>query len=138
MSLVAEAALLYEAVAARLEPRLKAAGLSIGTFELLSAVHAAKGKAHQAELARRLGVTPPTLCEALRSAVRAGLVEQHDDPKDARVKRVSLTQAGTSALALTLAALDELEREVVAELGEEEARTLAEGLRRASRRLTRA
>ncbi|MCX7799355.1 MAG: MarR family winged helix-turn-helix transcriptional regulator [Fimbriimonadales bacterium] len=138
VSLVAEAALFYEAVASRLEPRLKEAGLTMGTFELLSAVHAARGRAHQAELARRLGVTPPTLCEALRSAVRAGLVVQQDDPADARIKRVSLTEAGAAALARTLSELDELEREAVAELGEQAALELATGLRRAARRLIRA
>jgi DNA-binding MarR family transcriptional regulator len=136
VSLVAEAAVFYEAVATRLEPRLQAVGLSLGTFELLSAVHAARGKAHQAALARRLGVTPPTLCEALRSAVRAGLVTQDRDPSDARIKRVSLTAAGTAALGRALLALDELEREVVEELGQEAARALADGLRRATRRLT--
>ncbi|MFN3683021.1 MAG: MarR family winged helix-turn-helix transcriptional regulator [Fimbriimonadaceae bacterium] len=138
LSLVAEAALFYETVAERLEPDLKAAGLTLGAFELLSAVHAARGRAHQAELARRLGISPPTLCEALRVAVREGWVLQEADPSDARVRRVRLTPAGSEALTRVLSALDRLEQEAAEALGAERAADLAASLREASVRLRRA
>lgn len=138
LSLVAEAALFYETVAERLEPDLKAAGLTLSAFELLSAVHAARGRSHQAELARRLGISPPTLCETLRVAVRQGWVMQQEDPSDARVRRIQLTPAGSEALARVLAALDRIEQEATEALGPERAADLASALREASVRLRRA
>lgn len=137
-SLAAEAALFYETIAERLEPELRAAGLTMGAFELLSSVHAARGQAHQAELARRLGISPPTLCETLRAAVRDGLVEQVEDPSDARMRRVRLTAAGNRALSAALAAIDRLDQEVAQALGERRAAELAAALRQASVTLRRA
>lgn len=138
LSLVAEVALFYETVAERLEPDLKAAGLTMGAFELLSAVHAARGRAHQAELARRLGISPPTLCETLRVAVRQGWVVQQEDPADARVRRIQLTSAGSQAMTKVLAALDRLEHEAAEALGAQRTADLASALREASVRLRRA
>lgn len=48
------------------------------------------------ELARRLGVEPPTITKMLRRLEGCGLVERRPDPQDARSFRVRLTREGRS------------------------------------------
>lgn len=112
-SLSARASVLSEMVSARLDPVLEANGLNFGTFELLSAAHAADGKASQAELARRLGITPPSLCEAVKGAIAKGLVEQRPNKRDRRVHRIQLTRKGGAALRKILSALAATEQSMV-------------------------
>lgn len=108
-SLSARASVLSELVSAQLGPVLEANGLNYGTFELLSAAHAADGKASQAELARRLGITPPSLCEAVKGAMAKGLVEQRANKRDRRENRIQLTRKGGAALRKVLSALSATE-----------------------------
>ena len=115
-SLSAQASVLSELVAARFEPELVRAGINFSTFELLSAAHAADGKASQAELARRLGITAPSLCESIKQAVARELVEQRPYGRDRRVHRVQLTRKGGAVLRKVLIALAEIEDSLVAGL----------------------
>jgi MarR family transcriptional regulator, organic hydroperoxide resistance regulator len=48
------------------------------------------------ELAERLGVEPPTVTRMLRRLEKCGLVERHEDLRDARSFRVYLTGEGRS------------------------------------------
>lgn len=48
------------------------------------------------ELARRLGVEPPTITKMLRRLENCGIVERSPDPRDARSFRVRLTPEGRS------------------------------------------
>ncbi len=82
---------LYELQAALLEPRLEAIGIGLSTFQLLSAVRGAGDQASQAEIARRLAVTPATLSETVAGHVRRGLLEQTRSPQDKRVRILVLT-----------------------------------------------
>lgn len=75
-------------------PVLEREGVTGPTFELLTAIHATQGKASQARVAEVLGVTPPTLCESVKVAVRSGLIVQEANPRDRRAKRLSLTAKG--------------------------------------------
>ena len=75
-------------------PVLERENVSGPTFELLTAIHATQGKASQARVAEVLGVTPPTLCESVKVAVRQGLILQEANPRDRRAKRLSLTGKG--------------------------------------------
>lgn len=108
-TLTGQAAILSELASAYIEPALKQHGLNLGAFELLSAVQACKGQANQNELAQRLGITPPSLCEALKSAVKKGLVEQATSPNDKRAKTVRLTNKGSKALELALQEIGRME-----------------------------
>jgi DNA-binding MarR family transcriptional regulator len=108
-SLTGQAAILSELASAYIEPTLKQQGLNLGTFELLSAVQASKGQAKQNELAERLGITPPSLCEALKSAVKKGFVEQVASPTDQRAKMVRLTNKGSKALDFALLTINQME-----------------------------
>ncbi len=108
-TLTGQAAILSELASAFIEPALKQQGMNLGTFELLSAVQASKGQAKQNELADRLGITPPSLCEALKSAVKKGFVEQAPSPQDQRAKIVRLTNKGSKALEFALQTISQME-----------------------------
>lgn len=108
-TLTGQAAILSELASAFIEPALRQQGMNLGTFELLSAVQAGKGQAKQNELADRLGITPPSLCEALKSAVKKGFVEQAASPQDQRAKIVRLTNKGSKALDFALQTINQME-----------------------------
>lgn len=93
-ALSTQAAVVTELVTSFLEIPLENAGLSLGSFELLSAVKAGGGMASQAEVAARMGIRPASLCEALRSVTSKGYIARSDDPHDRRAKRVKLTPKG--------------------------------------------
>lgn len=97
-SLSGQAGLLCELFTAALEPQLEDTGVSLGTFELLTAVHACGGTATQAEIARRLGITPPSLSESVKGAAARNLIEQHIDSADGRRKILRLTTTGRKAM----------------------------------------
>ncbi len=97
-SLSGQAGLLCELLTSAMEPKLQEAGISLGTFELLSAIYASGGRATQVEVARRLGITPPSLSEAVKAACSRELVEQHSDSDDARRKILKLTPRGKKAM----------------------------------------
>lgn len=107
-SLAAQAGLLVEMASAALQPRLENEGLSLASFDLLSAVKASNGGT-QADIARRLGVSPGTLSEAVKAAVQRGLIEQISDGGDARLRRLRLTRSGSRVLNKILKSVDEIE-----------------------------
>jgi DNA-binding MarR family transcriptional regulator len=136
-SLVAQAGLLVELMTAALEPELEAAGITLATFDLLSAVHGAGGNATQADVARRLGVTPPTLSESVKAAVQRGLLEQAPDASDGRLKRLRLTGKGARVLSRILDGVSRTEETMRQGLDPQEISAAREVLRRATRNLAR-
>jgi DNA-binding MarR family transcriptional regulator len=109
ITLTGQAAMLNELAMAYIEPTLRQGGLNWGTFELISAVHAANGQAKQSELADRLGITPPSLCEALKTAVKKGFLEQVTSETDQRAKIVRLTNEGKQILDQALQTIAQME-----------------------------
>ena len=136
-SVTGQAAVLSELVAAYLEKALRNSGLSLGAFELLSAVKASPA-APQAELSEKLGITPSSLSEAVAVAVRKGLVEQESSERDRRAKRVVLTRRGDRALESAMSALAEADRLALEGIPPARSAQAAEVLREASRRLSQA
>lgn len=130
-----EVALLNEAIATRLDPVLRREGMTMGAFELLSAVQAARGQANQASLAKRVGVSPPSLCESIRSAVKKGFLIQLQDLNDKRSNRLSLSRKGSMAMSRILKALESIEATIEEDLGPETAAWVAESLHRVSLKL---
>jgi DNA-binding MarR family transcriptional regulator len=92
-------AALHEAQLAFLQPRLEELGITLPTFQLLLAVAGGQGRASQADVARRLGVSPATLSEAVAAQRKAGLVEQVPVPEDRRIKLLRLTKSGENRVA---------------------------------------
>lgn len=136
--LAALCAIINELVAAYLQPTLSEVGLNQGTFELLSAIHATGGQAAQIEIARRLGITAPSLSEAVKLAVREGLVRQIADVEDARRKRLELTGKGRRAVARVLEAVQEAESHLIGGLDAVSLRTAQLTLKQAARSLAAA
>ena len=136
-SLFAQAELLTQLVAEAMGPALEKAGLTTSAFALLSAISAGDGKLTQAEVAKRLAVTPPTLSEAVRVGVKAGLLIQSPDGKDARVKRLSLTPTGKNRVKEVLKSLRQMEAETMGQMNSEELKAATATLYEASLNLSR-
>jgi DNA-binding MarR family transcriptional regulator len=130
------AAVLSEMVASHLEGTLKKSGLTLSSFELLSAVKGSPS-ATQADLAAKLGITPSSFCESVRAASDRGLVEQESSDRDRRAKRVVLTRKGARALDEALAALEEAEDAATHGIAPSKLATAVEVLRSACRNLSR-
>ena len=71
-------------------------------------------------LAETCGVEGPTMSKALRRMERAGLVVRRNDPVDARVSRVHLTDQGRALCAAIDETWSALERRTLADLSVEE------------------
>lgn len=132
-SLTAQAVLLNELLAAAMEPALLANGLKPGTFDLLSTIHAAGPEATQAEIARRLGIKPPSLTESLQGLKK--FIDQVPSEKDNRVKHLKLTAEGRKALTSSVKAVDSISRAIVAGIDKDQVALAIEVLKKANRLL---
>lgn len=84
-------------VVARVEPRLAAAGLTLTQLGVLEAVlHL--GPLSQRELGRKLLTSPGNLSDVVNKLARRGLVRRGRDPRDRRLARVELTDAGRALI----------------------------------------
>lgn len=136
-SLSGQASLLSELLTAAMEPQLREEGLTPAMFELLSSVRAAGGKSTQIEIARRLGITAPSLSEAVRGAVKGGFLEQIANPQDGRAKLLKLTHQGMLSLQRVLQAVGAAERSMVERVSHEELTVTIDVLKRANFNLAR-
>lgn len=105
-------ATIYELQSAWLEPRLKSAGIRWTTFQLLATILGAGDEASQAEVARRLAVSPATLSESVQIHVEKGLITQEAAPKDRRKKVLRLTAAGKKKMSSVGKHVQELETQL--------------------------
>jgi len=134
-SLILNAATLTEIVSEALAPVLAEQGLTQSAFDLLTTIRAGGGTIPQAEIARRLGISPPTLSEAIRSLVAAGLVEQRGSGTDRRIKTLAITSVGSRRLNRVLSALHQLENELTAGISPAEMSAVNAMLRNAAKNL---
>jgi DNA-binding MarR family transcriptional regulator len=134
-SLILNAATLTEIVSEALAPVLAEQGLTQSAFDLLTTIRAGGGTIPQAEIARRLGISPPTLSEAIRSLVAAGLVEQRGSGTDRRIKTLAITSVGSRRLNRVLAALHQLENELTLGISPAEISAVNAMLRNAAKNL---
>jgi DNA-binding MarR family transcriptional regulator len=74
----------------RLSAELAGFGLSVAAFRLIGEVMREPDGVRQGELARRLGVKPPTVSIALAGLERDGMVVRFPDPADPRARLVCL------------------------------------------------
>ncbi len=80
---------------------LKPSGLSSGQFSLMARLAAEPGSALSA-VAADLGMDRTSLTAALKPLAREGLVASAGDAADARLRRLSLTEAGRERLRAAL------------------------------------
>ncbi len=127
--------------AARAHRRRAAAALApLGLHpgqELLLSILAKRGSATQVQLARILGVEPPTIAKMVGRLEAAGFAERTPDPRDARAKLVSLTDQGADAAAHVATVWAELSALTHAGLTPDEAEQLTRLLARVTDRLER-
>lgn len=135
-SLVPLIASLNECYWACFGPELKRLGWSLGTFQLLTAVHAAGANASQVEVAERLGITPATLSESVHALCQKGLLEQLNNPKDRRKRTLRLTPAATKPLNSLRATMSQVEKNMTQGLSESEIKTVQAILGRMNQNLT--
>lgn len=112
-TLSGQASLLSDLTAQALEPELLRLDMTFSTFELLASVKTSGKRATQADIARRLGITPPSLTEAVRLATKAGLIDQKPSERDGRAKTLALTEAGGRKLQEILKAVNQTEKILV-------------------------
>lgn len=136
-TLSGQAGLLCELLTAAMEPKLAEAGVSLGAFELLSAIHGSGGRGTQIEIANRLGITPPSLSETVKSAVARGFVEQHTDSDDGRRKILKLTPAGRKAMQTIVKGVNTAEAQMVDGIDPVQLVSVVDVLRRVNRNLAR-
>ncbi len=91
----------------RMKKALSTAGLT--PRHAMTLMHLEGGPIGQRALAERLEVDPSVLVGILNDLEGEGLAVRRRDPADRRRHNVAITEAGSSALAKTNAALDEVE-----------------------------
>lgn len=136
-SLSGQAGLLCELLTAAMEPKLVDSGVSLGTFELLSAVHASGGRATQIEVAKRLGITPPSLSESVKGAASRNLIEQHIDSDDGRRKILKLTSTGRKTMQTIVKGVNNAENRMVDGIDAAQLATVIDVLKKVNRNLAR-
>lgn len=67
--------------------------------DLLVSILAKRGSATQVQLARIMGVEPPTIAKMVGRLEAAGFAEREADPRDARAKLITLADQGADAAA---------------------------------------
>jgi DNA-binding MarR family transcriptional regulator len=89
------------AVARRYDRALRPTGLTNGQFSILMSLSRPDAPT-MLEAAHPLGMDRTTLTAALKPIERRGLVRQFAEPRDGRVRRVAITEAGRALLARAL------------------------------------
>jgi len=121
-------ATIYELQAALLEPGLKKLKISWTSFQLLMAVSQGGGKLSQAAVAQKLGITPATLSEAVRSQVEKGWLKQSGSESDRRVKSLMTTNKAEKLLATIRELVAEAEESALKGMSKAERASLAQAL----------
>lgn len=91
---------------------------------------AAGAELSQRELAEHMGIEGPTMVRHLDRLEGEGLIERRRDPRDRRVTRITVTQAGARVLADLEAVTTAMDTEIGALLGREEYRAAFDTLAR--------
>ena len=125
---------LERAVRVEINERVKPHGLTTLQYTTLS-ILGRRGELSNAQLARRAYMTPQSTSEVLDALEEKGLVSRTPHPNHRRVFPAGLTEKGRKVLAACDAAVDELEREMLAELTPHQAKSLRNGLISAVRAL---
>lgn len=104
-----------------------ARGITLAQLRLLYILQA-EGNVPVGYLAERMGVRPSTVTGMMNRLSRQRLVRRRTDPRDRRVVRVELTQAGRDAVCELSAVATTYLGEVLARLPREDVERLVEGL----------
>lgn len=121
---------------ARLRQRLATAGFpDIKRSYLALLFHLDPGGSRLAGLAQRVAVTPQAASLTVNELVRAGYVRQEPDPSDQRARIIELTPRGLALLDAMAEAVEAINEDYAAVVGEEEVTRLRDCLQKILQRL---
>lgn len=109
-------------------------GLTDASRVPLLVLYGAQAPMRQKELAQALYLDTSSLVRVLDQLRARGLLDWTADPDDRRAKCIALTPEGRSTAADILSDSLEVERQILADLSEDEARILRQALEKISRR----
>ena len=115
---------------ARLDERLKPAGLTVARWQALLQISQSDQPLTQRELAGQLKIEGPTLVPVLDSLEGKGLIERRPASNDRRAKALALTAEAGPVIEETARIADALRHEVLAGFSRDELATAADVLRR--------
>jgi DNA-binding MarR family transcriptional regulator len=118
----------------RMGDRLSEIGLFAGQEQVLQAL-AASGLCTMGDLASVLRVRPPTASKTVSRLAAQGLVERHQEPGDARIVRVRLTELGAQKAQDIIQLWDDVEEELLTDMDGKDKKRLRKLLRRAAKNL---
>ena len=125
---------LERAIRKAINERVKRHGLTTLQYTTLS-VLGVGGQLSNAQLARRAYMTPQSMSEVIEALEKKGLIERNAHPNHRRVFPAALTAEGRRVLRACDAAVDALEREMLAGLTPSQEQSLRDGLISAVRAL---
>jgi len=102
-----------------LDKRMAREGASLARTRVLLMIER-QGSAKAADIAELFGLAPRTVTDTLDGMERQGLIRRDSDPKDRRVKRLSVTEAGRRALSATEPVRRDLVKQIMGSLTPEE------------------
>lgn len=126
---------LERAVRAAINQRLRPFGLTTLQYTTLSVLGARGQPLSNAQLARRAYMTPQSMIEVIDALERKGLIRRGPHPNHRRVYPATLTAKGRRVLAACDVAVEEMEEEMLGELGTGERETLLASLKTCVRSL---
>jgi DNA-binding MarR family transcriptional regulator len=119
---------------ARMEEVLQAHGVTLHQYTALSLLERRDGLS-SAQLARRHFVTPQAMNQLVATLERDGLIRRAPDAANRKILRASLSDRGREALAACHAAVDDLERRMLAGFTPEQEQEFRAALERSLRGL---
>ena len=126
---------LERAIRSAINERVRAYGLTTLQYTTLSVLGARGQPLSNAQLARRAYMTPQSMIEVIDALERKGLIRRDPHPSHRRVYPATVTAKGRRVLKACDAAVEEMEQEMLAELGSDERETLLAGLKACVRAL---
>lgn len=74
----------------------------------------------QKDLAKKMGITPPSIAVMIKKLEAEGLIEKHQDKNDQRRTRIYITEEGKEIARYMEKVLNQMEEEACANMSEEE------------------
>ncbi len=118
-----------------IDHRLSALGLSDASWTPLVHLAGAGDGVPQTELAKRIGLDGSSLVRLLDALSERGLIERRIDPRDRRLRRIHLTEAGHKATAEIREKLSSAEVELLSVFSDAELSELLEAFDRLGDRI---
>jgi DNA-binding MarR family transcriptional regulator len=102
--------------------------LTMQQLKVLTLIAAERDRATGHDLAETLNVSVATMSGLIDRLVDHGMVQRNDDPHDRRIRRLSVTAAGTSTLRNLISSGSSMPPQVLERVSDDDLRALVQGL----------